>query len=141
MKYSIIPNDQLRGLCIKNKWFTCGSNAQYDKLFEGNINGFTPMEIATIIWLCSDGTQNRDAILAELKKARAEWTRSMVTIHEKSGTAKGDYLTAIEEAETLSDLLLIRTRFAEDESLSYEDFTDCHNAFKLKRSELKGEVK
>lgn len=141
MKYSIIPNDQLRGLCIKNKWFTCGSNAQYDKLFEGNINGFAPMEIATIIWLCSDGTQNRDAILAELKQARAEWTRALVTASEKSRKAKALYMVAIDEAETLTDLLAVRSRFSEDEALEYEDFTDCHNAFKLKRSELKGEVK
>lgn len=29
MTYSIVPNDKLRALCIKNNWFTCGSNAQY----------------------------------------------------------------------------------------------------------------
>ena len=141
MTYSIVPNDKLRALCIKNNWFTCGSNSQYDKLFEGNINGFTPMEIATIIWLCSDGTHNRDAILADLKAARATWTRSMVTIAKKSATAKAEYLTAIEEAETMSELLSVRSRFNEDESLPYEDFVDCHNAFKLKRSKLKGETK
>lgn len=141
MNYSIIPNNQLRELCIKKNWFTCGTTSQYNKLFEGNINGFTPMEIATIIWLCSDGTHNRDAILADLKSARAAWTRSLVTITKKSATVKAEYLTAIEEAETLSDLQSVRSRFNEDESLPYEDFVDCHNAFKLKRSELKGEMK
>lgn len=141
MNYSIIPNDQLRELCIKKNWFTCGSTSQYNKLFEGNINGFTPMEIATIIWLCSDDTHNRDAILADLKSARATWTRSMVTITKKSSTAKARYLTAIEEAETLSNLLSVRSQFNEDESLPYEDWVDCNNAFKLKRSELKGDTK
>lgn len=140
MTYSTIPNDKLRALCIKNNWFTCGSNAQYDKLFEGNTNGFTPIEIATIIWLCSDNA-DRNTILATLKSARAAWTRSMVTISEKSSDAKAGYLTAIEEAETMNDLLDIRSQFSEDETLPYDDFVDCFNAFKLKRAELKGDVR
>lgn len=140
MTYSIVPNDKLRELCIKNNWFTCGSNSQYEKLFEGNINGFTPMEIATIIWLCSDNT-DRNTILATLKSARAAWTRSLVTIPEKSSDAKAGYMTAIEEAETMNDLLDIRSRFSEDESLPYDDFVDCFNAFKLKRAELRGDVR
>lgn len=137
MTYSIVPSDKLRKLCIKNNWFTCGSNSQYDKLFEANTNGFTPTEIATIIWLCSDNA-DRNSILATLKAARAAWTRSMVTISEKSPTAKAGYLTAIEEAETMDELLNIRQQFTNDESLPYEDFVDCFNAFKLKRTELKG---
>ena len=141
MKYSIVPNDQLRALCIKNNWFTCGTNDQYNKLFEGNINGFTPMEIATIIWLCSDGTHNRDAILAELKKARAEWPRAMLTPSPKLETGRDRYLAAIEEAQTMSELWDVRAKMCGDDSLSNEDFIDCHTAFKLKRSELKGEVK
>lgn len=140
MTYSIVPNDKLRALCIKNNWFTCGSNSQYDKLFEGNTNGFTPMEIATIIWLCSDNT-DRNTILATLKSARAAWTRSLVTIPEKSSDAKAGYMTAIEEAETMNDLLDIRSRFSEDETLPYDDFVDCFNAFKLKRAELKGDIR
>jgi len=140
MTYSIVPNDKLRELCIKNNWFTCGSNSQYEKLFEGNTNGFTPMEIATIIWICSDNT-DRNSILATLKAARAAWTRSLVSIPEKSASAKVAYLTAIEEAETMNDLLNIRTLFSEDESLPYDDFVDCFNAFKLKRAELKGDVR
>lgn len=137
MTYSTVPSAQLRELCIKNNWFTCGSNSQYDKLFEANTNSFTPAEIATIIWLCSDNA-DRNSILATLKAARAAWTRSMVTISEKSPTAKAGYLTAIEEAETMDDLLNIRQQFTNDESLPYEDFVDCFNAFKLKRTELKG---
>lgn len=140
MKYSIVPNDQLRELCIKNKWFTCGSTAQYDKLFEGNTNGFTPMEIATIIWICSDNT-DRNTILATLKSARVAWTRSLVTNPETSSDAKAGYLTEIEEAETMNDLLDAHSRFSEDVALPYDDFVDCFNAFKLKRAELKGDVR
>lgn len=140
MKYSIVPTDQLRELCIKNNWFSCGSNSQYDKLFEANTHGFTTEQIAIIIWLCSDNADH-NSILATLKAARAAWTRSMITIHEKSPAAKAAYLAAIEEAETMNELLDVRSRFSEDEALPYEDFTDCYNAFKLKRSELKGETR
>lgn len=44
----------LRELCIKNDWFTAGTNDQYDKLFEANRNGMGIVEIAAIIWVCSD---------------------------------------------------------------------------------------
>lgn len=50
----IISNEDLRMLCIKNDWFTCGTNRQYDKLFYANSQGASLDEIATIIWLCSD---------------------------------------------------------------------------------------
>ena len=135
MTYSTIPNDKLRALCIKNNWFTCGSNAQYDKLFEGNTSGFTAEEIATIIWLCS-ANADRNAILNTLKSERTAWTQGMISIPAKSSAAKAGYLAEIEEAATLQDLLNIRSRFTEDLSIPYEDVTDCLNAFKLKRAEL-----
>ena len=50
----IIPNYDLRDLCIKNNWFTCGTNRQYEKLFHANKMGAPLDEIVTIIWLCSD---------------------------------------------------------------------------------------
>ena len=43
----------LRGLCIKNRWFTVGSNEQYEKLFWMNDNGYTVEELALVIWICS----------------------------------------------------------------------------------------
>ena len=73
MTYSTIPNDKLRELCIKNNWFTCGSNSQYEKLFQANKDRFTADQIATIIWVCSDNA-DRNSILATLKAARAAWT-------------------------------------------------------------------
>ncbi len=63
-----IDNDKLRSLCIKHGWFTCGSNRQYEKLFEMNEQGAGIEQIATAIWLCSDsdipGNCRRDIILA-----------------------------------------------------------------------------
>lgn len=49
-----ISNETLRRLCIKNEWFTEGSNSQYEKLFEMNKSGAGIEQIATVIWLCSD---------------------------------------------------------------------------------------
>lgn len=73
-KYTVTTNEDLRLLCIKNNWFTCGSNEQYEKLFRAN-EGLAPIEeIATIIWICSDENQwcRRD-ILEELKKVHEEY--------------------------------------------------------------------
>lgn len=80
MKYSTIPTYDLRALCIEHGWFTCGTNEQYDKLFKANACGASIEEIATIIWLCSDGEDlvDRNDILATLKAARAAWTKSML---------------------------------------------------------------
>lgn len=49
-----ISNTTLQQLCIKNNWFTCGDNEQYDALFEANKTGAPIEQIATIIWICSD---------------------------------------------------------------------------------------
>lgn len=79
MKYSVIPTEDLRALCIKKNWFTCGTNEQYAKLFRANIYGAPIEEIATIIWLCSDDEEHcRRDILADLKAARAAWTKSLL---------------------------------------------------------------
>ena len=66
--YTVTYPEALRQLCIKNDWFTEGSNSQYEKLFYANENGCPIEEIATIIWVCSDSEKwcRRD-ILAELK--------------------------------------------------------------------------
>lgn len=83
MTYSVIPTEYLRALCIKKNWFTCGTNEQYAKLFRANINGASMEEIATIIWLCSDDDEHcRRDILADLKEARAAWTRSLLAERE-----------------------------------------------------------
>ena len=44
----------LRGLCIKNNWFTCGTPTQYSKLFEMAEARATIHDLALIIWICSD---------------------------------------------------------------------------------------
>lgn len=61
-----MSNEKLRELCIKNGWFTMGTNSQYEKLFYANKHGCPIDEIATIIWLCTDceslGTCRREIL-------------------------------------------------------------------------------
>ena len=59
-----ISNEMLRHLCIKNQWFTQGTNRQYEKLFYLNDQEAPIEQIATVIWLCSDAdaTCRRDII-------------------------------------------------------------------------------
>ena len=70
-QYTVTYPEELRQLCIVNKWFTEGSNQQYEKLFYANEHGCPIEEIATIIWLCSDDEKwcRRD-ILAALREAQ-----------------------------------------------------------------------
>ena len=63
----LLSDEKLRQLCIKNDWFTYGTNYQYEKLFYANEMGCPIDEIASMIWLCSDGEKlTRDDILTEL---------------------------------------------------------------------------
>lgn len=53
-KYTVTTFENLRQLCIKNNWFTCGSCEQYEKMFYANENDcFSIEQIAMIIWVCS----------------------------------------------------------------------------------------
>lgn len=71
-RYRVTTPDKLRSLCIKNNWFTCGTNAQYEKLFYANETNATIEEIVAIIWVCSEEC-DKTAILAELRKAEIEY--------------------------------------------------------------------
>lgn len=56
MDYVVCPNHELRMACIDNHWFTAGTNAQYEKLFEmnRNRNTFRLKEIVAVIYVCSE---------------------------------------------------------------------------------------
>lgn len=66
-----INNHTLYRLCNEKNYFTCGTNEQYDKLFELNSQNIGAMELATIIWICSDNASRKD-IINEVIKARLE---------------------------------------------------------------------
>lgn len=61
-EYSVTSPEELRQLCIKNNWFSCGTNKQYEKLFIANEECAPIEEIATIIWLCSDDCARKDIL-------------------------------------------------------------------------------
>lgn len=83
-KYSITNSEELRSLCIKNNWFTCGTNRQYEKLFYANENGCPIEEIATIIWLCSNEEHCRKDILDELQKAKTNYKQGKKKVKEET---------------------------------------------------------
>lgn len=54
--YAVTTPERLRALCCENGYFTEGSNAQYDALFEMNEAASAEMVLAMAgaIWICSD---------------------------------------------------------------------------------------
>ena len=72
-RYTVTDNENLRTLCIKHNWFTCGDCEQYQKLFYANEHGCPVEEIATIIWLCSDEKWCRRDILSILEEEQATY--------------------------------------------------------------------
>ncbi len=70
MKYTVTTRENLRQLCIKNNWFTCGSCEQYEKMFYANEHGATIVELAAIIWVCSSDEYSESSILSTLEDVR-----------------------------------------------------------------------
>lgn len=89
-KYVVTTPDELRSLCIRKDWFTCGTNSQYDKLFYANENGCTLEELATIIWVCSDDVSPRE-ILEELTAVKDEYLMSFAEEQIAERAAYGVY--------------------------------------------------
>lgn len=54
-----ISAEKLYRLCNKYQWFTSGDCTQYEKLFEKNRQGASLETLATIIWLCSVGYEEK----------------------------------------------------------------------------------
>ncbi len=59
-----MSNEKLRSLCIKNNWFTCGTNSQYEKLFQLNEENAPAQDLALVIWVCSEGWEWLDIVKA-----------------------------------------------------------------------------
>ena len=82
-QYTVTTPDELRSLCIKNDWFTCGTCRQYEKLFQANEERASLDEIATIIWICSDEKWCRRDILVELNEAMGRYENMLYYGNEK----------------------------------------------------------
>lgn len=84
-KYTVTTTENLRSLCIKNHWFTEGTNKQYEKLFYANQHGCPIEEIATIIWVCSNAdVWCRRDILDGLKTARTDFWKRMFSVEDET---------------------------------------------------------
>ena len=67
----MLSAESVRVLCIRNNWFTGGTNEQYRKLFQLIRNDAPLVHIALIIWLCSPNT-DRAEIEKELRKLKLQ---------------------------------------------------------------------
>ena len=109
-KYTVTTTENLRSLCIKNNWFTEGTNKQYEKLFYANEHGCSIEEIATIIWLCSNSdVWCRRDILDALKIESINFWKLMFGIEDETQTFQvWDVFGTIHEAPFTSivDLLV-----------------------------------
>lgn len=81
-KYSVTFPEELRLCCIRNEWFTEGTNEQYDKLFHANENGATLDEVGTIIWVCSEQKWDRGSIIAILEQEKSLYDEIMKGVEE-----------------------------------------------------------
>ena len=74
----MLTTENLWSLCNKNKWFTCGTNRQYEKMFNYN-NEIHTVEcghkyptltelhtLAYLIWICSDHSFTQADIVEKL---------------------------------------------------------------------------
>ena len=87
-KYSVAPTWRLRDLCIRKEWFTGGDVSQYNKLFDLNAAGAPLSEIALTIWLCSDESNTREEIQAELEAEKDEYLHELA--EERQAEAEAD---------------------------------------------------
>lgn len=73
---------EIRDLCIKNNWFTNGTNTQYSLMFDRVRDEADIDEIATIIWVCSENVTKEEIVkeLLPVKNNRAEMVRAMELI-------------------------------------------------------------
>lgn len=65
----MLSAESVRVICIKNNWFTGGTNEQYRKLFQLIRNDAPLVHIALTIWLCSPNT-DRAEIEKELRQLK-----------------------------------------------------------------------
>lgn len=71
-KYTVTDSVSLRKLCIRNGWFTAGTNRQYEKLFFANSHGWSLDSVALIIWLCTEEGSIEEVKDALVKAAEGE---------------------------------------------------------------------
>lgn len=82
--------EDLYELCNRKRYFTCGSNEQYKKMFELATQGASVNMIAAIIWACSDDHAQLSTIMEQLEEIQ-EPREEMATL-KKDSHAKDENL-------------------------------------------------
>lgn len=71
-EFSVADENSLMSLCVREGWFTAGTNRQYEKLSGLNRDGAPLDEIALVIWLCSQDV-TREHIRERLLSLREDF--------------------------------------------------------------------
>lgn len=117
-KYTVTTTENLRSLCIKNNWFTEGTNEQYEKLFRANEFDFSIEEIATIIWLCSK--DEYCDIFLKLREARINYWKCIFNVEDETQTYRvWDVFGTIHEAPFTSIVDLLTDPDIDDYDYEY----------------------
>lgn len=90
--------ENIRKLCIRNRYFTCGTNDQYSKMFDmTETNQFTARDVAIAIWECSDSMADFNKILREVKAIYTEVEAIIHRLALEESTEEEEMISAEEE--------------------------------------------
>lgn len=89
MKNQTMDFDRLYTACNRNEWFTCGSNEQYEKMFDMNNHGASIRDLAVIIWACSEGYELEE-IEEKLKELEEEYLLALGDAMQARGERNAD---------------------------------------------------
>ena len=80
--FEYVMHDRLRSLCIREEYFTCGTNSQYDRMFELSTDPkFSPREVAIMIYMCSDEDADLDTIESQVEEITNEIHEMEESLH------------------------------------------------------------
>ncbi|MCQ2416360.1 MAG: hypothetical protein MJ071_00945 [Oscillospiraceae bacterium] len=71
--------EEVRSLCIRNDWFTAGSNRQYEKMFGRVAEHADIDEVATLIWICSVDVEKAEIANQLMRRANLEQNEATVS--------------------------------------------------------------
>lgn len=81
LEYTLV--DKIYGLCNRERYFTCGSNRQYDLMFTmAKKPEVSTRDIAVMILTCSDGSASLGRILSDLEAIQSE-IEEMILVEEQ----------------------------------------------------------
>lgn len=82
INFCTLDSAELRALCIKENWFTCGTTKQYEMLFETLKEKRPIHELVTIIWICSSNASKNyiEAKILEREKEKRHKNRVYAVI-------------------------------------------------------------